>query len=152
MYRKVLVKAGCLAAAVAVASWWSGGCGRQSVSYADGEYTAQSSPDDRGGYGVITLTITQGRISACRYETFKKDGTLKDESYGKEPGHEGQENFYRKAQKAVESMKVYARKLVEVQDLDRVDAISGATISHDQFTEAAAQALEAAAAASQPTH
>ena len=41
-------------------------------------------------------------------------------------------------------MKEYAEKLVEVQKLEDVNAISGATIAFDQFQEAVNDALDEA--------
>ena len=43
-----------------------------------------------------------------------------------------------------ESLAVYPVKLVETQDVGKVDAISGATVSHGQFVHAVKKALEKA--------
>ena len=51
---------------------------------------------------------------------------------------------YKKAQTAVKAIKLYPAQLVETQDLNKVDAISGASISYSQFVEIATIALNEA--------
>ncbi|MGN0902810.1 MAG: hypothetical protein ACI4M9_05945 [Succinivibrio sp.] len=112
--------------------------------YLDGDYQAQSSRDEDGNYGVVKLSIKDNRFISCSYESFNSDGTLKDENYGKK--HHGKVNkgYYRNAQFAISTVDVYARKLLEVQDIDDVDNISGATIIHDQFEECVEKILDEA--------
>ena len=60
-----------------------------SKSYKDGTYTGQSQVfegDEEGngdGYGVVTLTIKDNAITACEFQTYEPDGTLKDDEYGR---------------------------------------------------------------------
>ena len=125
-------------------------CG--SKTYADGVYTAQSqeysndaSGDTAGnGYGVVTITIQDGVISDCKFETYELDGTLKDENYGKENGEIANKDFYNKAQKARAACDNYAKQLSAKKDVKEVDAISGATINYNEFKEAVAEALKQA--------
>ncbi len=124
------------------------GCG--SKTYKDGTYTGRSSEfqeDAEGGgsgYGTVSLTISGGKITACTFETFELDGTPKGEDYGKEGGEIKNRDFYNKAQKANAARAVYAEELVNKGSIDQVDAVSGATINFDQFTEAVAVALSEA--------
>ena len=111
------------------------------TSYKDGTYHAASSPDDNGAYGEVTITVKNGKITDCEYVTWQKDGTKKDENYGKVNGEISNQDFYTKAQTAVNAMDQYAKEFVEVQKLEDVDAVSGATISFDQFHEAVTNAL-----------
>lgn len=140
----------CLAAALLA------GCGGQNAGgsagakerspsggYKDGTYTAKSGLDELGGTGVITLTIENGKITKADFRGIQVTGQPKDSSYGKTIGNLNQE-YYNKAQKAVKGAAAYAPKLVETQDVDKVDAVSGATVSHDQFTEAVKKALKQA--------
>lgn len=113
-------------------------------AYKDGTYSGKSSKDDRGAYGEATIIIKDNKITDCAYVTWQKDGTIKDENYGKVNGAISNQDYYDKAQRAVKAMKQYAQKLVEVQKLKDVDAISGATISYNQFTEAVNDALDKA--------
>ncbi len=115
-------------------------------AYQDGTYTAKSSPDDRGAVGEMTLTVQQGKIARADYKGIQQDGKVKDAEYGKTNGKIENEEFYSKAQKAVKGAATYAPKLVETQDLAKVDAVSGATVSYKQFIEAGHKALDQAQA------
>ena len=120
------------------------GCGG-SVKLADGSYEGTSSvytnPDgsDAGnGYGVVKITV--------KVKTYEPDGKEKDSEYGKKQGNVANRDFYNKAQKAVKACDEYADLLVQSGNPDDIDAISGATINHDQFVEAAKIALDSAKA------
>ena len=129
-----------------------GGCG--AVSYQDGSYTGQSSvfealedaDGDAGGdgYGVVELTVSGGKVTACSFQTFQADGTLKGEDYGKQNGEIANQDYYNKAQRAVQASENYAQQLAAKGELKEVDAISGATISYQQFEEAVNNALDQA--------
>ena len=128
------------------------GCGEDEVTYADGTYTGESSvyenddgTDDGNGYGVVTITIENGAITACEFATYETDGTLKDEDYGMEGGEIANRDYYSKAQKAVAAVDEYASMLVEYGSLDEIDAISGATVNYNSFVEAVENALAQAA-------
>lgn len=110
-------------------------CGGEKLQ--DGSFEGQSTKDDRGGYGVVKIEVKDGKITSAEFLQYNADGTVKDESYGKDSGEEN----YKKAQNALEAGKQYADKLVETQDVDKVDAITGATSSWKHFQEAAKDAL-----------
>jgi major membrane immunogen (membrane-anchored lipoprotein) len=116
------------------------------VKYEDGTYTGQSSEDENGAYGEVTIVVKDGVIEDCEYVTWQKDGTIKGEDYGKVNGEIDNQDFYDKAQLAVRAMQQYADELAEKKDVDEVDAVSGATNSYDQFREAVDEALEGRAA------
>lgn len=113
-------------------------------AYKDGTYTAKSSPDERGAVGEITLTIQQGKITQADYKGIQKDGKIKDADYGKTNGKIENPEFYKKAQQGLKGAMSYGPRLVETQDLDKVDSVTGATLSHKQFTEAGHKALDQA--------
>ena len=125
-----------------------------SANYADGTYTAQSSvyeglEDEDGdeggdGYGVVTITVKDNIITDCEFTTYMTDGTVKDEEYGKKDGEIANQDYYNKAQRAVKASQNYAEQLAAKGDLKEVDAISGATISYDEFKEAVRLALKQA--------
>ncbi|MBR1663210.1 MAG: FMN-binding protein [Ruminococcus sp.] len=125
-------------------------CG--SVSYKDGTYEGRSADfineeegDEAGnGYGIVKLTIKDGKITECEYNTYELDGTLKDENYGKENGEIKNKDFYSKAQRARSACAEYAKALVEKGSVDDVDAISGATVNYNEFKEAVGEALKKA--------
>ena len=118
------------------------GCGER--RYRDGVYSGRSGADDTGAWGEVTITIAGARITDCRFITRQKDGTVKDENYGKVNGEISNQDYYNKAQLAVRAMDRYARDLTEKQRLKAIDAVSGATIAYNQFAEAVENALETA--------
>lgn len=122
-----------------------------SVKLADGSYEGTSSvytnPDgsDAGnGYGVVKITVKDNAITECTFKTYEPDGKEKDAEYGKKQGSVANRDFYNKAQKAVKACDEYANKLMQSGNPDDIDAISGATINHGQFVEAAKIALKEA--------
>ena len=140
----ILLLAGALTAAALT------GCGG-SKSYKDGTYEGKSSvyegeEDGSGaGYGVATVTISGGKITGCEFKTYEPDGTLKGPDYGKQDGEIANQDFYNKAQRAVQASTKYGEQLAEVGNLADVDAISGASISFKEFNEAVNDALDQAA-------
>ncbi len=128
------------------------GCSGGSKTYKDGTYTAQSSlyesmsdeDEDEGGegYGVVTITLKDNVITDCEFTTYMPDGTVKDAEYGKEDGEIANQDYYNKAQRAVKGSQKYAEQLVEKGTLGDVEAVTGATISYDEFREAVGLALK----------
>ena len=120
----------------------SQGGGQAAGGLKDGQYTGQSSTleanVDGDGYGIISITVENGKITDAKFEAFLPDGTPKDKSYGKDGA------YYGVAQKVVSAGDDYAAALVEAGTVDGVDAISGATFLYDQFLEAADKALSQA--------
>ncbi|MDR0504483.1 MAG: FMN-binding protein [Bifidobacteriaceae bacterium] len=109
----------------------------------DGVFEGVSSPDEEGAIGHISVTVAGGRVTEAQFTVVGADGKLKDQSYGLDSdGQIANRNYYAKAQAAVAAFPVYARELVEVGYPQDVDVISGATWAHDQFVEAATQALQ----------
>ncbi|MBR1472034.1 MAG: FMN-binding protein [Lachnospiraceae bacterium] len=127
------------------------GCGGDDTAYKDGTYEGRSSvyhtdegSDEGNGYGVVTITVTGGKIANCVYKTYEEDGTEKGEDYGKEDGRIANKDFYNKAQKANAACAEYANMLVQNGQLKGIDAISGATINYNEFVEAVNDALSQA--------
>ena len=108
----------------------------------DGTYTVESSLDEKLGKSVLTLTIKDKKIVAADFEGYDLLGNVKGEDYGSLLGKDSAD--YKKAQTAVKAIKIYPAQLVETQDLNKVDAISGASISYEQFVETTKRAVEGA--------
>lgn len=86
----------------------------------------------------VVITVKDKKIVDCiREERDNKTNKIKDESYGKDDA----DFNYKQAQKAVKNSQGYAKKLVEVQDIDKVDSVSGATVSYKRFKSAVKDAL-----------
>lgn len=106
-------------------------------TFRDGTYEGRSTDDSRGAYGIVTVKIEDGKIASAEFVQYNADGTVKAEKYGEEAGEEN----YKIAQKALEQSKKYPEQLVQTQDVEQVDAVTGATTSWKQFQEAAKDAL-----------
>lgn len=130
---------------VAVALSLLTACGKKDfskMSFNDGEYQGHYESDDKDhkDSADVIITIQDGKIVACTAEFKDGKGDIKGEEYGKQAG----DDKYQKAQIAVQGFSQYADKLVEVQDPEQVDTISGATVSNKEFKEAVWDALEKA--------
>ena len=117
-------------------------CGKKDFSkmtFNDGEYQGHYESDDKDNKDSadVNITIQDGKIVACTAEFRDGKGNIKGDDYGKEAGDEK----YKKAQIAVEGFSTYADKLVEVQDIEKVDSVSGATVSLKRFKSAVKDAL-----------
>ncbi len=110
----------------------------------DGTYWGLGKPDEEGEYTKLTLTIEKHKIKDAVFEGYLKGGKLKDADYGKTNGKIENKVYYNKAQLALRANKTYAAELVKKQELNRVDAVSGATVSYKGFFEAGQMALEKA--------
>lgn len=110
----------------------------------DGTYQAESSENSEYGHGKIAITIKDRKIESATYFGIDKDGTMKGEDYGRQSGETSDTPNYKKAQTAVKANATYSAQLIERQQPGKVDAISGATISYEQFIEAATKAIAAA--------
>ena len=150
MKKSYILLSVCLLAVTASAVTGCGGSGK-AKSWKDGTYEGQSSvfenedgSEEGNGYGVATVTIKDGKIADCTFQTFEPDGTPKGEDYGKADGAVANKDYYNKAQKAVAACDEYATMLVGNGQLEGIDAISGATINYGQFKEAVNLALKEA--------
>ena len=145
MKKRIAIVLAALMACVSLAACSSG----KSANYADGTYEGTSTTyentedgvDAGSGYGTVSITIKDNKITDCTFTTYELDGTLKDEDYGKEQGEIANRDFFNKAQKAVAACDEYASELVQNGQLDGIDSISGATYNYNEFKEAVEDAL-----------
>lgn len=106
----------------------------------DGVWKGESSAHEKIGKSVVEITIKDHKITQVVHTGVDKNGNVKDEHYG-----EGKDETHAKrAQLALKAIKSYGAQLQERGELGKVDAISGATISYQQFNEAAKAAIEQA--------
>ena len=105
----------------------------------DGTFSAESSRDEKLGKSVLTLTIKDKKIIDAQFTGYDLLGNEKNETYGEILGKDSAD--YKKAQVAANAIKNYPQQLIETQDLYKVDAISGASISYEQFRETAEKIL-----------
>ncbi len=124
------------------------GCGQKrdfaKLTLTDGEYRGhyEDESDDPSKSSVdVKIVVQAGKIVACESVEKEGDGKVKDEHYGEKTG----EANFALAQKALAGIQAYPDKLLEAQDPEQVDGISGATISLKRFKEAVWDALDQAA-------
>ncbi len=110
----------------------------------DGTFTGKSAQNSEGWYQELTITIEDHKITAVKNVGFNKDGSVKDENYGKTNGKIENKVYYNKAQAALKANVSFAEALLQKQEVNKVDGISGATESYKMFFDAAQKALEAA--------
>ena len=108
------------------------------VGVKDGNYTVESSRDEKLGKSILNLTINGGKITNAEFTGYDLFGNEKNENYGSMLS----EGDYKKAQIAAKAIKIYPQQLLETQNLDEVDAISGASISYSQFVETVEKAVD----------
>lgn len=109
------------------------------VSYKDGVYWGEYQAED-GENTKVTLTLKEGKIVDCVLEAYDDMGRIKDEKHGSD----GSAEDFRRAQRAVREMKKYPGMLIEVQDIDKLDVIAGASITHRAMQYAVREALKKA--------
>lgn len=114
------------------------GCGSKAMQ--DGTYTAQDTKYDVHGWKAsVTITVSSGRISSAKFEYTAEDGTTKggNTAYGEKMA----------AATGItpdEYMAQYTKQLIDTQDAENIDVVTGATTSHKDFKTLAAAAINAA--------
>lgn len=113
----------------------------KSTKMKDGVYEGSASSEgDTKSTVKVQITIKDEKITDVIAKEFDKNNKEKGDDYGKEAG----DNNYKLAQKAVKGFKNYPKKLIESQNIDEVDSISGSTVSYKLFKESVKNALDKA--------
>ncbi len=113
-------------------------------------YTAEDEPDERGGWiGHIEITYEDGDIVEVDYDEVKKDGReITDRK------SENEEYAERYAEindiTPAEVYETLESRLVETEDPEEVDGVSGATITSPRFRELAQAAMDQRVSATVP--
>lgn len=111
------------------------GC-TNTATLTDGEYTAESEPDDHGYKGVINITVTGGKIETVDYDEYNAEGKRKSE-----------DTEYAESMKGVSGVtpagayEQLEQALITKQNPDQIDAVTGATSSSELFVRLAKEAL-----------
>ncbi|MDR7870862.1 MAG: FMN-binding protein [Tissierellaceae bacterium] len=112
------------------------GCTTDEAKYKDGTFKADGEMDERGWTPVVEVVVENGEIVSVDYDEYNEAGELKSE-----------DDEYAESMKSVsgvspaEAYKQLEDALVKRQDVDQVDAVSGATTSSEQFKELVKEAL-----------
>lgn len=106
-------------------------------TYTDGVYKAVAKDfDERGWRGAAAVVVEEGKIVSAYFDEYNKDALYKsvDEDYAKNM----EDKTGTTPAKAADAL---TKSLVAKQDAASVDAVSGATGTHDSFKALAADAL-----------
>lgn len=115
------------------------GCSSSGEKYVDGTYRAEDAEFSHGYKEFVEITVASGKINKVVMDAIGEDGTtLKSTDQEYKAGYEGTGNdtypevFYPSL----------ASQLEKTQNLDKVEAVAGATGSSESFKRLAAAALE----------
>lgn len=129
-----------LLAALLATLFLLGGCAQKAEGLQGGYYTAIAADFDNYGWKeYVTIYVSDNRIITTEYNAANASGFIKSWDMA-----------YMKTMNAVdgtypnEYTRIYAEALVNRQDPDEVDVVTGATHSHDSFRLLADAAIEQA--------
>ena len=114
-------------------------CGTARAEFRDGYYTARAAEYNFGWKEYITIMVKGGSIVSVEYNAENPSGFIKswDNAYM-------QNMLHTSGTYPNEYTRFYAAQLLERQEADRIDALSGATSSYGSFQKLAAAVLEQA--------
>jgi major membrane immunogen (membrane-anchored lipoprotein) len=118
------------------------GCGnadkKTEAALKDGTYTAESEADERGYVASIEIEVKDGKIASVKYDEGKDgESKLDNEEYNTKMKDKSGSSP-KEAYPALEAA------LIEKQDVQAVDTVTGATSTSDSFRTLAKKALESA--------
>lgn len=113
------------------------GCFNKNMDYEDGTYYEETDYDDRGWKSTLEVVVGNGNIESVNYEEVNEKGEIKseDEEYGetmKQTTGISPKEAYKKLEKS----------LLKTQNIEKVDTISGATYSSENFIKLLKKSLK----------
>lgn len=112
------------------------------LKYRDGEYSITTEKDVEGYYCKAKVSVKNNKVSNVEWTIYDIDGRIFDDTY--EKIYEGSPLYQQQCRDNLKGAVTFVPKLVETQDVDKVDSISGATWVNIIFKRAVNQALEKA--------
>jgi major membrane immunogen (membrane-anchored lipoprotein) len=113
--------------------------------YKDGVYSGESQSVYKGEpyWGKVRVTIADGKLTDITFSI--RDSSLHETFNTEYAKHfAGNEVYIQQTKNDYNGVLTYPRKLAEVQDTAKVDAISGATWSYNIFRSALSEAMKKA--------
>jgi major membrane immunogen (membrane-anchored lipoprotein) len=113
--------------------------------YNDGLFTGESRSiyTDEPYYGITTVSIQNGNITAVKFQVVDKDkNEVFDEKY--ENHFKDIPLYIQQCRNDWQGIQTYPGRFLKVGEIDRVDAITGATWSYNLFKASLTIALEKA--------
>ncbi len=113
------------------------GCFNKDMDYEDGTYYEETDYDDRGWKSTLEVVVKNGNIDSVNYEEVNEKGEIKseDEEYGetmKQTTGISPKEAYEKLEKS----------LLKKQNFEKVDTVSGATYSSENFIKLLKKSLK----------
>jgi major membrane immunogen (membrane-anchored lipoprotein) len=116
-----------------------------SINYKDGTYEGKSRAYYTGEpfWGSVQITLLNGSFSDIRFTI--RDSSLHETFNGDYEKHfQGNPLYIQQCRNDWNGVQTYPKKLSEIQNLDKIDAMSGATWSYNIFKASAKEALKSA--------
>lgn len=111
------------------------------AKYKDGTYNVKTNPDGEGYYCKAKVVIKNNKIASVDWHIYDSENRIFDEKY--EKVFDNQE-YKQQCRSDLKGAKTYAAALVKKQDIEKVDAVSGATWTNGLFKTVMRVALEKA--------
>jgi major membrane immunogen (membrane-anchored lipoprotein) len=114
-----------------------------SVIYKDGTYegTSRATYKYEPFWGIVHFTLKNGEFTDISFVI--RDSSLHETFDGKYEKHfEGNPEYIQQSRNDWKGVQTYPRKLSEKQDINKIDAISGATWSYNIFRASLKEALK----------
>ena len=138
MKKRIALLAAFMMLSLAACGKKGGAESKAAQGYKDGTYSGEAEVKEVGGTIKLGITVSGGKITTVDMQNLDREG----EDYGKsEPMNQG---LYSIAQNSILGTDKLPGLLVDSQDPDSIDAVSGATLSREAFVQAAKAALDGA--------
>jgi major membrane immunogen (membrane-anchored lipoprotein) len=119
--------------------------------FKDGIYVAKTVTDNEKYFAQATITIKDGKIATADWSLYDEGNNKPfDEEYYHQ--FEPNEEYVKQAKEDWSGSRNYAVKLLETQDVNKVDAVTGATWSFVEFEEVINLALDQATEGTAPAY
>jgi major membrane immunogen (membrane-anchored lipoprotein) len=109
--------------------------------YIDGSHSGRTVQDDEGYIASATIEVNKGLITAVDWEIYDNNRKRYFDSTYQEV-YVGNPLYIQQCRDNMAGMIAYGPKLIETQDIDQVDVITGATWSYNQFKSVVSIALK----------
>ena len=113
------------------------------IAFPDGKYSGQSrfTYTDEPYWGSVQITVNKGLFTEISFVI--RDSNLHETFNGDYEKHfQGNELYIQQCRNDWNGVKTYPPKMIETQDVNKIDAISGATWSYNIFKESVKEALK----------
>ena len=107
------------------------------LTYKDGQYKAELEPDEHQWKSIVELQVQDGKITDVYYDELDEKDNKKSEDEEYNEQWENASNI--SAQKAYPQLE---KSLIESQDIENVDTVTGATDATRDFKEVVTKALK----------